>query len=662
MASSWFHLRFLLSRRRWGEPVAVIWAHGAARRGPEPGGAVIGELQRRTRRWHGAKDARMIRRCWPDLRAVRVVLAGGTLASALVAIMEWASPWPLKFIFDSVIGHVPLPAWLAWLPSGRDSLLAALAGAMVVIAVVIAVADYLSTRLVATAGQQVVFGLRCRLFRHIEAQSAAFYQRRQTGDLMARLGGDVQAIQSAMVTAVPTLVRNILTLLGMVTILLLVDWRDALLAMALVPVLVWSSRYYLGRIKALQRRARRFDGQASSVAQEVLTSMTVVQAFGAEDTDAARYAAATRNGLEENRRAIIAQAEFTPLMALATSTSTVLVLYFGVLAVTSGRLTAGYLLVFIAYLRGMYSPIRQLSKLAGVVSRAQAAAERVVEILDTHEEIRERPRARALSRARGALEMRAVRFAYPNGRVVLDGVDLDIPAGSHHALVGLTGSGKSTLLRLVPRFVDPSSGVVRLDGTDVADLRLPDLRRQVALIPQEPYLFSASVWENIVYGTSGAGIPDAVAAARAVGVHAVIDSFPRGYETQVGERGSMLSGGQRQCIAVARAMARDAPLLILDEPTVGLDAELESLLVGALDRVADGRTAITVSHQLGGLRRSDQIAVLSNGRISEVGTHEQLLAGHRLYWRLDRLQHGETGSVARASSLEHARGGPGDQD
>lgn len=585
----------------------------------------------------------MLRRFRPHLRPVRAMLSAGLAASALAAVMAWVGPWPLKFIFDSVIGHKRLPSWLAWLPAGGNGLLMAMVAAMLAAAAVLAVADYLSTRFVATAGQQVVFGIRCQLFRHIEEQGSGFHQRRQTGDLLARLGGDIQAIQSAMVTAVPTLVRNVLTLVGMITIMLVVDWRYALLAVSLVPALFWATRHYLARIKTVQRQARRADGEASSVAQEVLTSMTVVQAFGAEEVEAGRYAEATGRALEHNRRAIVAQSEFTPLMTLAMTTSTVLVLFFGVRAVTAGRLTPGDLLVFIAYLRGMYSPVRQLSKLAGTVGRAQAAAERVVEILATAEEVRESPHPRRIGRAKGEIELSGVRFAYPGGSPVLDGIDLKITPGSRQALVGLTGSGKSTLLRLVPRFLDPGAGAVRLDGIDVATLALADLRRQIAFVPQEPYLFRASVWENIVYGSAGSGRAAAVAAARSAGLHDIIESFPAGYDTPVAERGSTLSGGQRQCVAVARAMARDAPVLLLDEPTVGLDAELESVLLAALDRLSDGRTTITVSHQLWGLRQADQIAVLVHGRIEEAGTHEQLLLGRQTYWRLDRLQQGDAG-------------------
>ncbi|MHB8311743.1 MAG: ABC transporter ATP-binding protein, partial [Candidatus Dormibacteria bacterium] len=379
------------------------------------------------------------------------------------------------------------------------------------------------------------------------------------------------------------------------------------------------------------RLARRADGEASSVAQEVLSSLAVVQAFGAEELEAARYAEATGRGLAANRRAIVAQSELTPLTTVAMTASMVLVLFVGAQAVILHQLTPGDLLVFMAYLRGMYSPMRQLAKLAGVIGRAQAAGERVLEILDTHEEMPEPASPRRLGRARGAISLQGVGYAYPSGRTVLAGIDLEVPAGTHQALVGVTGSGKSTLLRLIPRFTDPTSGSVRLDGVDVRRLTLGDLRRQIAYVPQESHLFRATVWENIMYARGPEGRGSAKTAARAAGVHDVIASLRDGYDTVVGERGQTLSGGQRQCVAVARAMARNAPILLLDEPTVGLDAELEGVLVAALGRLTDGRTTITVSHQMSSLRHSDRIAVLADGRISEAGTHQQLLLAGNLY-------------------------------
>ncbi|MDE2282574.1 MAG: ABC transporter ATP-binding protein [Actinomycetales bacterium] len=596
----------------------------------------------------------MIGRFRSHIRPVRAMLGAGLAASVLAAVMQWLIPWPLKFIFDSVLGHRTLPSWLHWMPHQRSGLLVAMMLAMIAIAAALAVSDYFSTRLMATAGQRVVLNIRRELFDHLEAQSPQFHQSRRTGDLLARLGGDVQAIQSAVINAVPTLVRNVLTLTGMIAIMLIVDWRFALLAMTLVPLLLWATHHYLARIKAYQRLTRRSDGDANAVAQEVLNAMTVVQAFGAEAVEAARYGEATERGLEQNRRAIVAQSQFTPLMTLAMSLSTAMVLYFGARDVIAGSLTAGDLLVFTAYLRGMYSPVRQLSKLAGVVGRAHAAAERVVELLDTHEEVPEVPEPRHLARVRGEIVLADVSVAYPGGTPVISGVSLHLDPGTRLALVGTTGSGKSTLVRLLPRFLDPTSGAVYLDGVKLTDLALADLRRQIAYVPQEPYLFRAPVWENIVYGSVELGRTGAIGAARRAGLHELIESFPQGYDTLASERGQSLSGGQRQCIAIARAMARNAPILLLDEPMTGLDAELESTVLGAIDLVAAGRTSIIVSHQLSRLGAVDHIAVVSDGRIDESGTHAQLMNQRRLYWRLRRLQADELASPAVPRETAHA--------
>jgi len=568
------------------------------------------------------------------------MLAAGVAAAALQAVMQWLAPWPLKLIFDTVLAHHKVPGLLNGLVSGRSARLDVLALAMLVIAVLLGVFSYLSNRLVAIAGQRVVYDLRCDLFRHLEAQSLGFHQRRSTGDLMSRLSGDTQAIQNLTVNAVPTFVNNVLTLVGMVVIMALVDWHFTVLALSVIPLTAWAVRHYLKRIKAAERHARRFEGLANGAAQEVLTSLPVVQAFGTEEAEANRFATITREGLHASRRSVILQSEFTPLVTVVMTTATVLVIFFGSHSVISGHLTPGDLLVFSAYLRGMYTPVRQLAKLANIVGRAQAAAERVAEVLDTREEVPERPGARSARRLRGHLSFEGVGVSYDTGREVVTGVDLEILPGTRQALVGATGSGKSTLLRLVPRFLDPSSGVLRLDGIDVRELTLDSLRHQVALVPQEPYTFQASAWENIVYGAPVRTKDAAIAAARAAGVHPIIASLPEGFDTVVAERGATLSGGQRQCLAVARAMARDAPILLLDEPTTGLDAEAEATLVEALDRLAEGRTTMIVSHQLASIRQADRIAVLAGGHIAEVGTHEQLVRNRRGYWRLHDLQHG----------------------
>ncbi len=567
----------------------------------------------------------MVRRFLPYLRPVRFTLALGLAASVLQASMQWLAPWPLKVIFDSVMAHRPVPALMGFLPATPEARLNVLVILMLAIAVLLGVFSFGATRLVAEAGQRVVYDIRQDLFGHIQAQSLAFHQRRTAGDLLTRLGGDAQALQGVMVNAVPTLVSNVLTLAGMLAIMLVLDWRYTLLALSLMPLIYVTIRYFLRNIKAAQRDARRWEGESATIAQEVLTSITAVQAFGREPDEAARFGRATSRGLDANRRTVVLQAAFTPIMAATMTVATVLVLWLGARSVIHGRLTPGDLLVFMAYLRGMYSPVRQLAKLAGVVGRGIAAGERIAEILDTDERVPELPGARDAVPARGALSLRDVGFQYAGGPEVLSGVDLEVPAGTRLALVGVTGSGKSTLLRLIPRFLDPSSGAVLLDGADVRELTLESLRCQIALVPQEPYIFRGTVWENIAYGGRGMSREAAIAAAHAAGVHQVLSKLSGGYDTVVAERGATLSGGQRQCVALARAMARNPRVLLLDEPTTGLDARAQGMVLAALDRVSEGRTTIVVSHDAAAVRGADVVATIERGRIVDVGSPRELL-------------------------------------
>lgn len=566
------------------------------------------------------------------LRPVRVLVAGGLLASLLQAVMQWAAPWPLKLVFDTVLAHHAVPSVLAWLTADPMGRLGVLTAATLVIAAVLGLAAHLANRLVAQAGQRVVFAIRRDLFAHLTRQSAAFHQRRTTGDLMSRLDGDVAQIQAMTVDAVPTMVNNIATIGGMVVIMLLIDWQFAVVMLSTIPALAVLVRHYLGRIKAAQREALRHQGEAAGVAQEVLTSLTVVQVFGAEDKEGRRFGQASAAALESSRRAVVLQSEFTPLVGFTLAVATAAVVYLGARSVVSGQLTPGDVIVFMTYLRGIYTPVRQMAKLAGVLGKGHAAVERVAEVLDTDESARDPARPRSLGRARGALTFDDVSLDYPTGHRALDEVRLGVPAGTRLALVGSTGSGKSTLLRLVPRLLEPTSGVVRLDGHDIRDFSIADLRRQIALVPQEPYLFRAAIWENIAYGHPALDRDGAIRAARAAGLDEAIEALPHGFDTLVAERGASLSGGQRQCIAVARAMARNAPLLLLDEPTTGMDVDIEELLLAALDRVSADRTTITVSHQPSAIRHADRVAVIDHGRIITVGTQAELARAGRAWW------------------------------
>ena len=551
------------------------------------------------------------------LRPVRLLLVTGVSASLVGAVMQWLAPWPLKVIFDSVLSHHPVPGVLAWMPSDPTGRLVVLSGLTVLIAVLLGGFGYLANRRVAQAGQQVVFAIRTRLFGHLLAQSLSFHQQRRTGDLMSRLDGDIQQMQVVMVDGVPTLINNVVTVAGFVVIIFLIDASLGLVTVTAVPCLYFLVRYFHRRIKAAQRAAMRAQGDAAATAQEALTSLQVVQAFGAEDREAQRYGQSTGADLQASLRSVVLQSAFSPLVAFTMTVMTALVMYLGARAALTGHLTVGDLTVFAAYLRGMYSPVRQLAKLASSIGRAQAASERVAEILDADESTPEMASPHRIARARGHLSFEGVSFHHPQGVLILDGVDLDLPAGTRLALAGPTGAGKSTLLRLIPRFYDPTAGRVTLDGVDLRDLAIADLRRQISLVPQEPYLFHAPLWQNIAYGRAGASRADAIAAAAAAGVGEVLGALPQGFDTMLAERGSSLSGGQRQCVALARAMVRDAPILLLDEPTTGLDAGIEGLMLDAFDRLGAGRTTLLVSHQAAAINRAERVAVLTDGHLVE---------------------------------------------
>ena len=606
-----------------------------------------------------AGTGRVLRRFLPFLGPVRGRLALGIAAGVLQAVFQWISPWPLKLIFDSVLNHLPLPTFLGFLPAAPDARLAALSVGMALIAVALGVFSFASTLWLAQAGQRLVYDVRVALFGHLEAQSLAFHHGRTTGDLMSRLSGDAQALQALMIDAVPTLLNNALTMVGIVVIMFWVDWRFALVTLALVPVLHLSVRRMIGGLKSSVRQARRQEGVASGVAQEVLAAIAAVQVFGREGDEADRFASATAQGLAASRRAIALQSGLTTVAGGIMALGAVPVVWLGALAIIHGQLTIGELLLFTAYLRATYTPIRQMAKLAIVFGQGLAAAERIAEILDTAEEVPERPLARAPGPGRGTLTFEHVNYRYAAGRSVLLDVDLEVPAGTRLAVVGATGSGKSTLVRLIPRFYDPTAGSVRLDGVDLRDLTLAGLRGRVAMVTQEPYVFRATVWENIAYGAAGPRLSReaSIAAARAAGVDEVLESLRDGYDTLVSERGSTLSGGQKQSISVARAMARDPRVLVLDEPTTGLDAKAEALLLAALDRLAEGRTTIVISHQLGAVQGADQIVMLDHGRVVERGTHRELLEARSGYWHLHSVQAGRLAPGPVAGRLSALTGG-----
>jgi ATP-binding cassette subfamily B protein len=584
----------------------------------------------------------------------RVVLA--LLASVGSVGADLLRPWPLKIIVDNVFpatGHRPRQLIdalaVAVAGHGRTRVLVVAVAALVLVAALNSLCDFAQVFWMSDAGQRIVFTLRRALYGHIQRLSLGFHDAQRTGDLLARVTGDIQALQALVTTGLPTLVTNGLTLAGMAAIMALLDARFAALALGVAPVLALVVVAYTRRIKRASRRARHAEGAVTSVAQETFAAVRLVQAFAREDHEDARFGQQNDESLAAGLTATTLQAQFTPLVDLLAALGTALVLGVGALQVMQGRLSVGGLLVFLSYLGLMYKPIRQLTKLSAVVSRATASAERIAEILRVAPDVAERSDAMDAGRVRGHVAFEGVHFAYSDATPVLRGIDLVVAPGQTVALVGPTGAGKSTVVSLLLRFYDPTQGRILLDGVDLRRLTLAALRGAIAIVPQESVLFQTTIRANIAYGRPDARTEEIVAAATAANAHEFIVRQPQGYETVIGERGETLSGGQRQRVAIARAMLRDAPILILDEPTSSLDAAAEALTLEALERLRQERTTFIIAHRLATVRAADTIVVLEGGRIVEQGAHDVLVARGGYYRRLLDLQNGGVERAGAAS-------------
>jgi ABC-type multidrug transport system fused ATPase/permease subunit len=550
--------------------------------------------------------------------------------------MDVLAPWPIKFIFDSVIGHHRIHGALGQVirthfGTSKSILLDLIVVVFIFISLLDAFFSYTGNLLLSKVGQRFVFDVRRDLFAHVQRLSLRFHGSQRTGDLMARVTGDISNIQDMIVTALSSLFVNGLTVAVIIAIMLWLDWRYTLVTMVIVPFIYLAARHYRREIKQAARQARRSEGRVSSIVQEVISSIRVVKAFTREEFEQQRFEEQSEASLQASLHSAKLQAQFAPIVDVLGSIGIVLVLWLGVSEVLAGRLTAGELLVFVSYYRTMYSPIRQLAKLSTITAKGSASAERVLEILTIEPDLRDLPGARPAGRLTGRVTFDHVFFGYDPDRVVVHDISFQAEPGTVIALVGATGSGKTTTAGMIPRFHDPASGSVRIDGVDVRTFTLASLRAQVSLVLQEPVLFRASIFDNIAYGNPDASESDVYAAAEAANAAAFIEQLEDGYDSWIGERGATLSGGQRQRIAIARAIVRDAPILILDEPTVGLDSETEHLVLGALKQLMAGRTTLIIAHHLYTIQWADSIVVLDRGRIVERGRHEELLIHNGLY-------------------------------
>jgi len=577
------------------------------------------------------------------LRPHLKLLLAGFLAVLGESVANLLEPWPLKIVLDNVLKSKASQGWLNdWILAtfGHDKLGALNFAALAVLAIAIVGAgcSYVEKYVTTSVGQWVTHDLRRTLYSHIQRLSLAYHVHKQTGDLISRVTGDIDAIQSFITSSLLDSMINIITLVGMLGVMMYLNWRFTLIALSVAPFLFLVVFSYTRRIKKASREVRKKEGEIVSVMQEVLSSIHVVKAFAREDYEQKRLEEESLEGVEIGLRARSLKAKLAPLVAIIVAVGTCLVLWFGARMVLGGALSAGSLVMFIWYLGKMYKPMQQLSKMTDTYSKAVVGYERIREIFDTDNEIKDIPGARRAPAFRGAIEFDDVSFGYEPAMLVLKDVSLRIEPGQVAALAGPTGAGKSTIISLIPRFYDPTSGLVKVDGTDVRRFQQKSLRQQISFVLQETLLFHGPIWNNIAYGKPEATRAEILRAAELANAHEFIEKLPEGYNTILGERGVTLSGGQRQRIAIARAIIRNTPILILDEPSSGLDAASEKLVFEALDRLMEGKTSIVIAHRLSTIRRANCIFVVDAGSIVERGTHEELMQAGGLYADLHAIQ------------------------
>lgn len=577
------------------------------------------------------------------LRPHRAALIFGFLAVVGESIANLLEPWPLKIVLDSVLKSRHSGGWLNRLIAsiaGTDpyAILEAAAVLVLLIAAFDAACTYTEKYFTTNVGQWVMHDLRKSLYSHIQRMSLAFHDQTQTGDLISRVTSDIDSVQSFITSNLLDTLINSITLVGMIGVMLYVNWRFTLIAVSIAPVLFFIVYHYTRQIKKASREVRKKQSEIVSTIEEVLTSIRIVKAFAREDYEQHRLEEQSLENVEIALRARGLKARLTPIVQIMTAIGTAMVLWFGGRLALEGHLDPGSLVLFIWYLGKMYKPMQDLSKVPDAWSKASVGYERIQEVLQTHRDVPDLPKARPAPRFKGKIEFDNVTFSYNGGEPTLANVSLTIEPGQLAALVGPTGAGKSTIINLIPRFYDPREGVVKIDGQDVRRFQQKSLRERISFVLQDTVLFHAPIWQNIAYGKPDAKRPEIIRAAELANVTEFVDKMPEGFDTMVGERGVTLSQGQRQRIAIARAIIRNTPILIMDEPTSGLDAMAEKLVVDALDRLMEGRTCIIVAHRLSTIRRADVIFVVKDGEIAERGSHDQLMQSGGIYSELHRLQ------------------------
>jgi len=594
----------------------------------------------------GKKRGGMSRLIRELIRPYRGTLLVIFLAMMAETLMSLAGPWPLKIILDNVVGSHHLPKWFdhflgsvtAGLGPGKMKIAAVAALGAVLIAIIGSIASYIDNYYTESVGQWVAHDLRMRTYHHLQRLSLAYYDSHQTGQLLSTITDDIQTIQSFASSATLGIFVDLLTIVGMLGLMFWLNWDFALMAVAVTPILLLFVSRFKKAVKKATHEVRHRQSDIVAVVQQGLESMRVVKAFGRQDLEQEELSEVSHATVDAALKARKVKSMLSPVVTVTVALCTAVVLWHGASLILIGTMTVGALTVFLSYLNKFFKPVSDLAKMTNAIAQAAVGVERIQAILETDTIIPEHPDAREPGATRGEITFDHVAFGYNKDEPVLKDVSFTIKQGQLVGVVGTTGGGKSTVVSLIPRFYDPTSGCVRIDGVDIREYKLHPLRDQIGFVLQDTVLFRGTIRDNIAYGRPGATQEEIEEAAKLANADEFISRMPHGYDTMVGERGLTLSGGQRQRIGIARAVIRNTPILILDEPTAALDTESERLVIEALERLMKGRTVITIAHRLSTIRDANTIIVLSGGVVAEQGTHQELLALGGVYAELHRIQ------------------------
>ncbi|MDJ0580906.1 ABC transporter ATP-binding protein [Crocosphaera sp.] len=580
---------------------------------------------------------RILARFWPYLRQEKSCLGFAMLAVMGDVILRILEPWPLKFIFDHVLiqNQSSLPVFEAISPLGVLTLCAL---GIIAITCLRAFSAYWSTVSLATVGSRVMVQVREQVYRHLQRLSLTYHNQAKSGDLIVRVSSDASRLQEILITATLPLVISIMTLLGTVGVMFWLDAHLTLLSLLTFPLFIFASARLSQRIRAASVRQRQQEGEVAATASESLAAIKLIQALSLESAFADNFASQNQRSLSQSVQTKQLSAYLERVVDGIIALGMAIIIWYGSWLVLRDALTPGDVIVFLTYLKNSFKPIQNFAKYTGRLAKAAASGERILNILDETPEIQDSPNAMIAPSFQGNITFQDVSFAYNNSHCILNKINLDVKAGQFIAIVGQSGSGKSTLMSLLLRLYDPLSGNILIDGQDICNYTLNSLRSQMSVVLQESLLFAATIKENIAYGMNNISDEEIIQAAKLANAHDFIKKLPQKYNTFVGERGATLSGGQRQRISIARAAIRKTPILILDEPTTGLDKKSEKAVIEALQRLAKNRTTFLITHDLSLATQADMILYIEKGEVLEQGTHWELLQQKGLYSQLYKIQ------------------------